>query len=54
MQHFRVYDLSTDRCVWSVPPIDTVPVKLRCRMLAVRTFNANDMEVGEALVRVKI
>jgi hypothetical protein len=32
------------------PPIDTVPVKLHCRMLAVRAFNANDMTVGEELV----
>jgi hypothetical protein len=24
--HFRIYDLAADRCVWSIPPIDTVPV----------------------------
>ena len=27
--HFRIYDLAADRCVWSIPAIDTVPVKLR-------------------------
>jgi hypothetical protein len=48
--HFRVRDLSAERCVWSVPPIDAVPVKLRYRMLAVRAFNANDVMVGEALI----
>ena len=48
--HFRIRDLAADRCVWSFPPIDTVPVKLRCRMLAVRAFNANDLEVGDGLV----
>jgi hypothetical protein len=47
--HFRVRDVSADRCVWSVPPIDTVPLKLRCRMLAVRAFNANHAMVGEEL-----
>jgi hypothetical protein len=48
--HFRIRDLSAERCVWSVPPIDTVPVKLRCRVLAVRAFNANDVIVGEELI----
>ena len=48
--HFRIRDLAADRCVWSVPPIDTVPVKLRCRMLAVRAFDANDVIIGENLV----
>ena len=27
--HFRVLDLAAERCVWSVPPIDMVPLKLR-------------------------
>jgi hypothetical protein len=34
----------------SIPPIDTVPVKLRCRTLAVRAFDANGVMVGEKLV----
>jgi Protein of unknown function (DUF1203) len=51
--HFRIRDLSAERCVWSVPPIDTVPVKLRCRMLAVRTFDLNHMAVGEELCEGK-
>jgi hypothetical protein len=29
MMHFRVFDLGAERCVWSIPPIDTVPWKLR-------------------------
>jgi hypothetical protein len=37
--HFRVYDLSAERCVWSVPPIDTVPVKLRGEKLLVRSVD---------------
>jgi Protein of unknown function (DUF1203) len=48
--HFRVRDVSADQCIWSVPPIDTVPVKLRRRMLAVRAFDANANVVGEKLV----
>jgi hypothetical protein len=48
--HFRIRDLAADRCVWSVPPIDTVPVKLRCRMLVARSFDANDGMIGEALI----
>jgi hypothetical protein len=48
--HFRVRDVSADRCVWSVPPIDTVPIKLRCRMLAVRALDANGSVAGEKLV----
>ncbi len=51
--HFRIRDMAADRCVWSIPPIDTVPVKLRCRMLAVYAFDANDMKVGEHLVEGK-
>jgi Protein of unknown function (DUF1203) len=46
--HFRIRDLAADRCVWSVPPIDTVPVKLRCRMLDVRAFDVHDKMVGRA------
>ena len=49
--HFRIRDLAADRCAWSFPPIDTVPVKLRCRMLAVYAFDANDMKVGEHLIQ---
>src|ERR1700735_837919 len=44
--HFRVYDLAADRCVWSIPPIDTVPVKLRGQKLVVRAID-NDGGVFE-------
>jgi hypothetical protein len=39
--HFRVYDLAADRCVWSIPPIDTVPYKLRGLKLVVRAIDHN-------------
>jgi hypothetical protein len=39
--HFRVLDLSAERCVWSVPPIDTVPLKLRTQKLVVRSIDNN-------------
>jgi Protein of unknown function (DUF1203) len=48
--HFRIYDLAADRCVWSIPPIDTVPVKLRAQKLVVRAID-NDGGVFE-VVRV--
>src|SRR5271156_2339226 len=51
--HFRIRDLAADRCVWSFPPVETVPVKLGCLILAVRAFNANDMTVGEEFVEGK-
>jgi hypothetical protein len=44
--HFRVYDLSAERCVWSIPPIDTVPVKLHGEKLLVRSID-NDGGVFE-------
>jgi hypothetical protein len=44
--HFRIYDLAADRCVWSVPPIDTVPLKLRVQKLVVRAIG-NDGGVFE-------
>ncbi len=47
--HFRIRDLAAERCVWSVPPIDAVPAKLRCQMLDVRAFDVNDKMVGQAL-----
>jgi hypothetical protein len=47
--HFRIRDLAAERCVWSFPPIDTVPVKLRCRMLDVRAFDVHDDIVGQEL-----
>jgi hypothetical protein len=47
--HFRIRDLAAERCVWSFPPIDTVPVKLRCRMLDVRAFDVHDDMVGQEL-----
>jgi hypothetical protein len=37
--HFRIYDLAADRCVWSIPPIDTVPLKLRVQKLVVRAID---------------
>jgi hypothetical protein len=46
--HFRIRDLAAERCVWSVPPVDTVPVKLRCRTLDVRAFDVQDQIVGRA------
>jgi hypothetical protein len=39
--HFRIYDLAADRCVWSIPPIDTVPVKLTAQKLVVRAIDNN-------------
>ena len=48
--HFRVRDLSAEQCVWSVPPIDTVPVELRCRMLDVRAFDVHDEMVDRELI----
>jgi Protein of unknown function (DUF1203) len=44
--HFRVYDLSAERCVWSIPPIDTVPLNLRGEKLLVRSID-NDGSVFE-------
>jgi hypothetical protein len=38
--HIRVYDLSAERCVWSIPPIDTVPVKLSREKLLVRSIDS--------------
>ncbi len=39
--HFRVLDLAAERCIWSVPPIDMVPLKLRGEELVVRSFDGN-------------
>jgi hypothetical protein len=39
--HFRVLDLAAERSVWSVPPIDLVPLKLRGEKLVVRSFDGN-------------
>jgi hypothetical protein len=44
MMHFRIFDLSAERSVWSVPPIDTVPFKLRIQKLVVRSIDSD----GEA------
>jgi hypothetical protein len=46
--HFRIYDLAADRCVWSIPPIDTVPIKLHAQKLVVRVID-NDGGVFEVL-----
>jgi Protein of unknown function (DUF1203) len=48
MMHFRVFDLAAERCVWSIPPIDTVPLKLRAQKLVVRSIG-NDGEIFEVL-----
>lgn len=37
--HFRILDLAAERCVWSIPPIDTVPLKLRAETLLVRSID---------------
>ena len=37
---FRVHDLAAERSVWSVSPIDMVPLKLRGEKLMVRAFDA--------------
>jgi hypothetical protein len=39
--HFRVLDLAAERSVWSVPPVDMVPLKLRGEKLVVRSFDGN-------------
>jgi hypothetical protein len=36
---FRVFDLAAERCIWSVPPINMVPVKLLGEKLVVRCFD---------------
>jgi Protein of unknown function (DUF1203) len=46
--HFRVLDLAAERSVWSVPPIDTVPFKLRGEKLVVRSFDVNANLIGAA------
>ena len=38
---FRVHDLAAERSVWSVSPIDMVPLKLRGEKLMVRAFDAD-------------
>jgi hypothetical protein len=48
MMHFRVFDLAAERCVWSIPPIDTVPWKLRTERLVVRSID-NDGKVFEVV-----
>ena len=44
--HFRVLDLAAERCIWSVPPIDMVPLKLRGGKLMVHAFDANANLLG--------
>jgi hypothetical protein len=39
MMHFRASDLAAERCVWSIPPIDTVRRKLRTEKLVVRSID---------------
>ena len=48
MMHFRVFDLAAEQGVWSVPPIDTVPWKLRTEKLVVRSID-NDGELFEVV-----
>jgi hypothetical protein len=45
---FRVFDLAAERCFWSIPPIDTVPWKLRTEKLVVRSID-NDGKVFEVV-----
>ncbi|MGC1353770.1 MAG: DUF1203 domain-containing protein [Xanthobacteraceae bacterium] len=47
--HFRVLDLAAERCVWSIPPIDTVPFKLHTQKLVVRCVD-NDGEVVDVVL----
>ena len=44
--HFRVLDLAAERSVWSVPPFDMVPLKLRAEKLMVRSIDANANLLG--------
>jgi hypothetical protein len=44
--HFRIYDLAADRCVWSIPPIDAVPLKLRVQKLVVRAIDQDGSVCG--------
>ena len=46
---FRIRDLAAERCVWSVPPVGTVPMKLRCQTLGVRAFDVHGKMVGQTL-----
>ena len=48
MMHFRVFDLAAERCVWSIPPINSVPWKLRTEKLVVRSVD-NDGKVFEVV-----
>ena len=48
MMHFRIFDLAAERCVWSIPPIDTAPWKLRTEKLLVRSIG-NDGKVCEVV-----
>jgi hypothetical protein len=40
--------LAAERCVWSIPPIDTVPWKLRTEKLVVRSID-NDGKVFQVV-----
>lgn len=42
--HFRIFDLAAERTLWSIPPIDSVPFKLRNQRLVVRSID-NEGEV---------
>jgi hypothetical protein len=46
--HFRVFDVAAERSVWSIPPIDTVPWKLRTEELVVRSIG-NEGEIFEVV-----
>jgi hypothetical protein len=46
--HFRVLDLAAERCIWSAPPIDTVPLKLRTQKLVLRSID-NDGKVVDVV-----
>ncbi len=47
--HFRVFDLAAERCVWSIPPVDMVPWKVRMQRLVVRSVdNEGNVLKGES------
>jgi hypothetical protein len=49
--HFRVFDLAAERCIWSAPPVDMVPVKLLAEKLIVRCFDPANSVTEVAVIR---
>jgi hypothetical protein len=48
---FRVFDFAAERCIWSVPPINMVPVKLLSEKLVVRYFDTANCVTEIAVIR---